>query len=141
MHKLIASLLGIIAFVSLAGCTGTTQNQTSTNEKQIVNIGIILPMSGPASTYGIDALNAYTYVVDQFNASQSELQIALIVEDGKCEGKDATSAAQKLITIDKVQAIVGGFCSAETVAAGKIAQQYHIPMLSPASSAPEISDI
>jgi hypothetical protein len=29
------------------------------------------------------------------------------VEDGKCEGKDATSAVQKLISVDKVQAIVG----------------------------------
>jgi ABC-type branched-subunit amino acid transport system substrate-binding protein len=86
-------------------------------------------------------LNAYTYVVDQFNASQSGVRVELIAEDGKCDGKDATSAAQKLINIDKVQVIVGGFCSAETVAAGKIAQTYRIPMLSPVSSAPEISNI
>jgi branched-chain amino acid transport system substrate-binding protein len=65
----------------------------------------------------------------------------LIIEDGKCEGKDAISAAQKLINVDRVQVIVGGLCSSETLAAGKIAQQYNIPMISPISSAPEISEI
>ncbi|MDR3169589.1 MAG: ABC transporter substrate-binding protein [Candidatus Peribacteria bacterium] len=83
----------------------------------------------------------YTYVVDEFNASQNNINIELVIEDGACDGKSSTSAAQKLVSIDKVQAIVGGFCSAETVAGGKIAQQAGVVMLSPVSDATEISNI
>ncbi|MDR0650537.1 MAG: ABC transporter substrate-binding protein [Candidatus Peribacteria bacterium] len=139
MQKLLTSLLGIFLLASVAGCT-TQQTQNEQNV-QVVKIGVILPLSGPASNYGKDGLNVYKYVVDQFNASQSGLQIELVAEDGKCEGKSSTSAAQKLIDIDNVQAIVGGFCSAETVAGGKIAQQAGVVMLSPVSDATEISHI
>jgi len=45
-------------------------------------------------------------VVDEFNKKNKDLQIQLVFEDGKCDGKDATLAAQELITVDKVQAIV-----------------------------------
>jgi len=64
-------------------------------------------------------------VVDRVNAAGGleGRQIELVVEDGKCNGKDATAAVQKLINIDKVAVIAGGACSSETLAAGKIAQE------------------
>jgi ABC-type branched-subunit amino acid transport system substrate-binding protein len=36
-----------------------------------------------------------------------DYNIELIYEDGKCNGKDSTSAAQKLISVDKVDMILG----------------------------------
>jgi branched-chain amino acid transport system substrate-binding protein len=69
------------------------------------------------------------------------VQIQLVVEDAKCEGKDATSAVQKLINVDNVQAIVAGYCSAEVLAAGKIAQDNGVFLISPGASSSEISEI
>jgi ABC-type branched-subunit amino acid transport system substrate-binding protein len=46
------------------------------------------------------------YEINAFNAAHSDLQIQLIVEDGKCEGRASSSAAQKLVDVDQVQAIV-----------------------------------
>jgi ABC-type branched-subunit amino acid transport system substrate-binding protein len=69
--------------------------------------------------------------VEQFNATHTGIQIQLVVEDGKCEGKDGTSAAQKLVAIDKVQAIAAGYCSAEVIAAGRIAQDNGVFLISP----------
>jgi len=94
-----------------------------------------------ASSYGIDAVNTYTYSVNAYNLSQDDVQIKLIVEDGKCNGKDWVSAVQKLINIDRVAFIIWGVCSGETIAAGKIAQAKKVVMLSPTASAPEVSDI
>ncbi|MDR0651507.1 MAG: ABC transporter substrate-binding protein [Candidatus Peribacteria bacterium] len=139
MQKLLTSLLGIFLLASVAGCT--TQQTENEQTVQVVKIGVIAPLSGPASGYGEDAVNAYTYLTNQFNASQTDIHIELIIEDGKCEGRDSTSAVQKLINVDQVQVIVGGICSSETIAAGKIAQQYGIPMISPISSSPEVSTI
>jgi branched-chain amino acid transport system substrate-binding protein len=84
----------------MAGCT-TQQTQNEQNV-QVVKIGVIAPLSGPAAMYGDDVVRAYTYAVEEFNTSQDKYQMQLIFEDGKCDQKDATSAAQKLIDIDKV---------------------------------------
>lgn len=89
----------------------------------------------------MDGVNTYRYLTDKFNAEHKDVQINLIIEDGKCDGKDAASAAQKLITIDRVQAILWWSCSSETLAAGRIAQQNWIVLVDSVSSAPAISDV
>lgn len=65
--------------------------------------------------------------------------IVLIAEDGRCNATDAASAAQKLVQVDKVVAIHGGECSAETLAAAPIAEAAKVPMLSPSSSSPDVT--
>jgi ABC-type branched-subunit amino acid transport system substrate-binding protein len=49
----------------------------------------------------------YKMAVDEFNTQNTKTNIQLIVEDGKCSGKDATSATQKLINIDKINILFG----------------------------------
>ena len=91
-----------LLLITLAGCT-----QTSTlTETKTIKIWVIAPISWPAADYGMDGVNTYRYLTDKFNAEHKDVQINLIIEDGKCDGKDAASAAQKLITIDRVQAIL-----------------------------------
>jgi len=108
-------------------------------EKKTVKIGVIAPLSGPASTYGQDMVAA---IGDWYEAfSNDDVNVELIYEDGKCEGKASVDAVQKLINVDNVDFILWGACSGETVAAGKIAQQQWVLMLSPTASSPEISDI
>lgn len=142
MKKSISILLGaVITLSALTGCTNTS-TQTKTQWLQTYKIWVIAPLSGPAANYWEDAVNAYNYIVDKFNAENSwKFHISLVIEDGKCEWKSATSAAQKLISIDQVQVIVWWFCSAETIAAGAIAQPNKVVMLSPVSSSPDISNI
>jgi branched-chain amino acid transport system substrate-binding protein len=65
----------------------------------------------------------------------------VIYEDGRCTGKDATDAIQKLISVDKVKIVLGGTCSAETLAAGPIAMANHVILFSAFSSNPAISKV
>jgi len=65
----------------------------------------------------------------------------LVFEDDKCDGKDGSSAIQKLINVDQVQVVVGSICSVATIPAGKIAQENKILMVSPTSSAPEVAQV
>jgi ABC-type branched-subunit amino acid transport system substrate-binding protein len=85
-------------------------------------------------------VRAYTYAVAEFNASQEKYQMQLIFEDGKCDQKDATSAAQKLIDFDKVNFLLGGPCSVETIGASNVAQQYGLSIISSVASAGKLSD-
>ncbi len=141
MKKTMSLLLAwVILLLTTSWCS-----KISTPEGQwpkIVKIWVIAPLSGPAATFGEDWVNFYKYIVDKFNSENSwKVQIKLIIEDGKCSGKDSTSAAQKLIMIDKVDMIRWWMCSSETIAAWKIAQANKIFTIAPVSSAPEISQI
>jgi ABC-type branched-subunit amino acid transport system substrate-binding protein len=79
--------------------------------------------------------------VNDFNVTHQEVQIQLIFEDGKCNGKDATSAIQKLIDVDKVNLVLGGLCSSEMLASAQITQPLQIVNLSAVGESPEINDI
>ena len=143
MKKTISILLsGIVLLSTLAWCTNTS-TQTKTDTKTTVKVWVIAPLSWPAAVYWEDAVNAYKFTLEKMKqqGKMEDYNIELIYEDGKCNGKDSTSAAQKLISVDKVDMILGWVCSAETLAAAKVAQAYKIPMLSAASSAPAISKL
>jgi len=135
--KILILVLALFGLIWLNWCT--TDNQIT--EIKTIKIGIIAPLSWPAATFGVDGVTFYKYIADKFNAENKKIQIQLIIEDGKCSGKDSTSAVQKLIMIDKVDMIRWGMCSSETIAAWKIAQVNKIFTIAPISSAPEISDI
>ena len=65
----------------------------------------------------------------------------MIYEDGKCDGQDGADAMQKLTNVDKVQVVIGGFCSSESLAAVPITEQNKVVLLSPASSSPKLTGI
>ena len=123
----------------LTWCSISTTNNDE-RYSDAIKIGVIAPLSGPASNYGIDAINTYQYTVEKYNKT-AKVPVELIIEDGKCSGKDATTAAQKLINVDRVEVIVWWVCSSETMPAGQLAQDNGVLIISPTSSKPEISDI
>ena len=135
-------LSGIVLLSTLSWCTNTS-TQTKTDTKQTVKVWVIAPLSWPGATYWEDAVNTYKFTLEKMKqqGKMKDYDIQFIYEDWKCNGKDATSAAQKLISVDKVSMILWWTCSAETLAAAKVAQAYKIPMLSAASSAPSITKL
>jgi branched-chain amino acid transport system substrate-binding protein len=107
-----------------------------------IKVGFIGPLTGDAAAYGVDTLNGAKLKVDELNKAGgiNGKQVELIAEDSKCNGADAASAAQKLASIDKVVAVIGGACSSETLAAAPILEAAKIPALGTLSSSPAITD-
>lgn len=107
-----------------------------------IKLGYIGPLTGDAASYGSDTLNAVRMKVEEVNAigGIKGRQVELIAEDGRCNGADAASAAQKLVNVDRVVAIVGGQCSSETLAAAPIVEAASVVLLSPISSSPAVAD-
>lgn len=137
MKKIFTILSFIAITVGLAACT--TSDKTTTDWVETVKIWVIAPVSWPAATYWEDAVNVFTDTVKKFNTTHKNIQIDLIIEDGKCEWKSSVSAIQKLINIDKVQLVLWGLCSSESVSTFQIANKNKVAMLSPTSSSPELS--
>ncbi|MDE1966154.1 MAG: ABC transporter substrate-binding protein [Patescibacteria group bacterium] len=116
---------------------------TAANETGPIKIGIIGPFTGDAASYGEPYQKTVQLAVDQINAKGgiNGRQIEPIFEDGQCTGPNAVSAAQKLINVDGVQAIIGGFCSGETIPVAPIAEQAKVLLFSPAASSPALTGI
>lgn len=131
-HSLVSGLLSL----ALVACGTATPA-----ENEPIKIGFIGPLTGEAASYGTDVLNGIRLKVDELNASGgvNGKQIQLIAEDGRCTGVDAASAAQKLINVDKVSAILGGQCSGETLGAAPIAEAAGVVLLSAISSSPDVT--
>jgi branched-chain amino acid transport system substrate-binding protein len=72
-----------------------------------VKIGAIIPMTGGAASYGEWMRNGMSIAVDEINQKWgSNRKLTLIVEDSKSNPKDAVTAMNKVLSADKVQAVM-----------------------------------
>ncbi|MCI0566304.1 penicillin-binding protein activator [bacterium] len=102
----------------------------------VIKIGFMAPLTGDAASYGESIQRGVNLALKESGLENIEL----ITEDSKCEGTDAVNAINKLITADKVSAVLGEVCSGATLAAAPVAESNKIPLLSPVSSSPAITD-
>ena len=132
MKRSLASLS--LLTLALVACAPTTDSGP-------IKIGYLGPLTGDAAGYGTDTVNGTRMAVEEINAKGgiNGRLIELIAEDARCNGSDAASAAQKLVSVDKVVAIVGGQCSSETLAAAPIAEAAKVVLISPLSSSPDVT--
>jgi branched-chain amino acid transport system substrate-binding protein len=129
MNNTTKTILGIIALIIIILLVrGISGGKTITPEGPI-KIGFIGPLSGEAAAYGESMKQGVELAVKELGSN-----VEVIYEDGKCNGKDAVSAVQKLINIDKVKFIVGAGCSGETMAIAPIVEESQVLALSPVSS-------
>lgn len=149
MNKTTKIVVGIAAIVILVviGSRYVGKQQSSDNQKQSikneltkVKIGFVAPMSGEAAPYGEFVVKAFKMAIEDYNNTHKDLNIEVVYEDGKCDGKEAVSALNKLINIDKIKYVVGGLCSGETLAMAPIAEANQIILFSPGSGSPDITN-
>jgi branched-chain amino acid transport system substrate-binding protein len=106
-----------------------------------IKVGILLPLTGDGSSYGQKGRKAIEMALDDFNARDSAgaKKVVAVFEDSKSNAKDGVSAVQKLITVDKVPAVVGDALSSVTLPAAAVAEANQVVLLSPCSSAPALT--
>jgi branched-chain amino acid transport system substrate-binding protein len=132
-------LIAIVAILLVIW--GVTNKGTSSVDNGPIKIGAMVPLTGDAATYGEGAKNVYQLAVEEINSAGgiNGRQVQLIIEDSKCNGKDATNAAQKLINVDGVKVIIGGFCSSESLSTISVAEGAKVALFSPGSSSPDLT--
>ncbi len=133
MKKIIGAIVVIVVVILIIALSGGSKGETGP-----IKIGFIGPLTGDAASIGQNVQAAVQIAVDELNVGNGK-KIEVIYEDGKCTGSNASSAANKLINIDKVSVILGGACSGETMAFTQVAEQAKVPVLSYCSSNPAIT--
>jgi len=107
-----------------------------------IKIGYIGPLTGDVAIFGVPLRDAVLFAAEEVNAADGikGKQVEIIYEDGTCDGRTAATAATKLINVDQVQFIIGGLCSAETLAIAPITEAAQVVLMSPSSTAPKIKE-
>ncbi len=106
-------------------------------------IGEFASLTGPNATFGISSTNGLKLAVEELNGSGGLLgkQIKLITYDNQGKPSESQTVVQRLIKNDNVVAVVGEVASSNSKAGAPICQQNKIPMITPASTNPEVTAI
>ncbi|MFT8322451.1 MAG: ABC transporter substrate-binding protein [Bacillus sp. (in: firmicutes)] len=122
----------------LSGCGAGGSNKSSEDE---IKIGVNLELSGAVASYGQSLEDGIDLAIDEINADGGidGKKIKPIKVDNKSDLTEATNGALKLITQDKVSAIIGAATSGDTVAQAQIASDNKTVLLAPAATAPNVT--
>ncbi len=104
-------------------------------------IGAYLSLSGPDSTFGTDTREGIELAVEETNASGGVKgkKVKVLYEDDKSTTQEASQKVRQLIDRDKVVALLGEVASSRSVAGGLIANTSKVPMVSPSSTAVDVT--
>jgi branched-chain amino acid transport system substrate-binding protein len=99
--------------------------------QETIKVGIVLPITGGQAKFGEIEKNSFEMALDEINGAGGikGKKLEFLFEDDTGRPEVARSAAEKLITKDKVVMLGGGYGSSETFAIAGVAQQNRIPFL------------
>jgi branched-chain amino acid transport system substrate-binding protein len=131
---LVAGVLGGV--VALAG-GAMAQKETRGVSKGEIVLGMHTDLSGPAATYGVSSSNAVKMRFDEANEKGGihGRKIRLVIEDTQYQVPRAVQAGTKLISRDRVFAIVAGLGTPMNNALFKDQFEAGVPNLFPLSAA------
>jgi branched-chain amino acid transport system substrate-binding protein len=108
-----------------------------------IKIGEVGSMTGSEATFGISTHQGIELAIKEANAAGGvhgrQLQIISLDDQGKPE--EAATAVTRLISQDKVIALLGEVASSRSLAMGPIAQKNKIPMVTPSSTNPKVTEV
>lgn len=104
-------------------------------------VGHYASMTGKEATFGQSTDRGIRLAVEEINAAGgiNGRPIEVITYDDKGESREAGNAVTRLITDDKVVAVLGEVASGLSLAGGQVAQQYGVPMITPSSTNPRVT--
>jgi branched-chain amino acid transport system substrate-binding protein len=100
-------------------------------------------MTGDTATFGVSSDEGIQLAKEEINNAGGVLgrKIKVITEDDRSLADEAKTTVQKLINRDHVVALLGEIASSRSIAGAPIAQDERIPMLSPGSTNPKVTEI
>lgn len=149
MPAIRALALVLVALV-LAGLPATAQ------QKEVV-IGLLYPLSGPTASAGIDEKHVYELFGDMVNGKEPMLpgafyqklkglpgvgggaRLRLIFVDHQGKPDLGQSETERLITQEKVHALIGSWQSSVTATTSQVAERFAVPFLTAESASPGLT--
>jgi branched-chain amino acid transport system substrate-binding protein len=108
-----------------------------------ITIGYITPLSGSPALEGTYMSQGVELATADLNAKGGVLgrPIKVIIEDGRADPQESTSAAEKLILRDRVVALVGAWASSATLSVMNVVARHKVPFIVEISTNPKITEL
>lgn len=134
-RRVVLCLLGTAALVSAGACARKSDGS--------IPVGLYASLTGDGASFGQSSKEGTDLAIDEVNAAGGLLggrKLSLLTEDDQSKPEEASNAVTKLIAQDKVVAVLGEVASRRSLAAAPVAQKYHVPMITPASTNERVTE-
>lgn len=143
-RRALVAALALSVAVGIGACErkpGTGGAETTTGD---IVVGMYGSLTGDGASFGQSSREGTELAVDEVNNAGGLLggrKIKLLVEDDQSKPEEASNAVTKLVTQDKVVAVLGEVASRRSLAAAPICQKYMVPMISPSSTNERVTQV
>lgn len=128
----------LAAAICCAGCKGKAPEAGD-----VWRIGEVGSMTGNEATFGISTHNGVELAFKEINekGGVKGKKLEAITLDDRGRPEEAATAVTRLITQDNSIAILGEVASSRSIAMAPVAQRYKVPMISPSSTNPKVTEM
>lgn len=143
MSKTATLLITVTLSVAFMACPPKYEGGAAAgSEGGEILIGEFSSLSGSEATFGDSTHKGVMLAVDEINAAGGVKgrKIKVITEDTQSKPEEAANAVTKLISQDNVLALIGEVASSSSLAAAPIAQSNKVPMITPSSTNPSVTE-
>ena len=123
---------------ALTGCGGGGGSKGADGD---IKIGGVLEMTGGSASFGISSKNGIDLALKKINEKGvlGGKKLSLVVADCKSEASEATNGMQKVISQDKVVAVIGPNLSSAVIASSAINNGSKVADITPMGTNPDIT--
>lgn len=128
---------GAVLMGALTGCGGGSKGA----DGDTIKVGGLLEMTGGSASFGISGKNGIDLALKKINEKGvlGGKKLSLVVADTKSEASEATNGMQKLISQDKVVAVIGPNQSSAVIASGAINNGAKVVDITPMGTNPDVT--
>lgn len=121
---------------------GSDQGSGAGAQTGPIKIGHFASLTGSEATFGVSTDHGVILALEEQNAKGGikGRKIELKTLDDASKSSEAGNVVQRLISEDKVVALLGEVASGSSLAGGKVAQQFGVPMISPSSTNKKVTE-
>lgn len=106
--------------------------------KETIKVGVITPLTGDVKTYGESTRNAVALAIEEYS-KKGKYNVVSVIADDRNDATEGTNGALKLITQDKVVAIIGPLTSKVAIPVSEIANKNKIVVITGTATSPKVT--
>ncbi len=141
---LLVLMLGLALVV--AGCgkqeapkTEAPKTEAPAPAKKVVKIGFIGPLTGDVKTFGESTKNGFLLALEQAGFKAGDYEIEYVIADDRNDPTEAVNVATKLVSQDKVQAIIGSVTSKATIPISEVTNKAGVVQITSTATNPRVT--
>src|SRR5437879_3220887 len=134
--------VGLLAFAILAGCNKPSGGAGGAGGSGVIKVGEFASLTGKEAAFGNSSHKGTLLAIEDLNAAGGVMgkKLELTTEDNRSTPGESATIVRKLISRDSVMAVLGEVASGRSLEGASVCQPNKIPMISPSSTKPEVTE-